>query len=175
MKKARLIITFDCPRKCPYCCNSYLSLMGKIKTILDISEIYDYDEIIITGGEVGLYEKRTKELIAKIKANSTAKIYVYTAFWQPWMVDILYDIDGLHYTLHENSKGEDFLRFYHYQRAIEQVPGKSYRLYIFPRVNEFITINPSLYARVEVKPWIPESKLILPEDEELIYLKEKKS
>jgi hypothetical protein len=176
MKKARLIITFDCPRHCSYCCNSYLSLMGKIKTIEDVSEVYDYDEIILTGGEVGLYEQRTKELIDKIRKNSKAKIYMYTAMWKDWMKDILTFLDGLHYTLHENATLGDVGLFYKFQEAIREFQGmgKSFRLYMFPSIKFSVNIVPYLYARIEGKPWIPEGELILPEFEELIYLREKK-
>ena len=51
MKKARLIITFDCPRKCSYCCNTYKKIMEHARFTDGLEELTNYDEIMITGGE----------------------------------------------------------------------------------------------------------------------------
>ena len=69
----------------------------------------------------------------------------------------------------------DINGFQKFQEAIKEGHG-SYRLYIDPRVKHGVSIQPNLWKRVEVKPWLTESELIqiqpngLPKGEDLILL-----
>ena len=72
MKKTlRLVVTDKCLRTCSGCCNN------DIKPDLFEGYFYEYDEIIITGGEPFLFPLKLIALIQKIKYdNYNAKIYI---------------------------------------------------------------------------------------------------
>jgi len=171
--KARLIITFDCNRRCIGCCNTYVSLINQSKSIYSIDDLAKYETIIITGGEPNLYPANTYELILKIKQRyPIKKIYLYTAYYTPDMQLYLSLIDGIHFTLHNNLSEKDIKEFYSFQRHMELYYKKlSLRLYIDNRITESISILPYLYSRVESKAWIPEGNCPLPEGEELLVWK----
>ena len=45
-KKLRLLVTTKCPNKCPMCCNNSWDFSS-----LPVVDRWDYEEIMITGGE----------------------------------------------------------------------------------------------------------------------------
>lgn len=110
-RKLRLLVTTDCPNHCPMCCNNQFDF-DKLKRVED----FDYDEIMITGGEPLLFPRKVEELARAIKTlnpilypdESVPKIYVYTfiASLVPFK-KILNIVDGVVLT---HSK-EDVQRF----------------------------------------------------------------
>ncbi len=177
MKKARIIITFDCKRNCSYCCNKYESMKALMIPTKSLTKFFDYDEVILTGGEPFLHTDKLIKIIEFLRHNSKnqkQKIFLYTA--QPTfgfkLKRVLRMVDGVHYTLHSNSSPKDLAEFYQFQKEILGKEGKSFRLYISPELKYPVTIQPQVWARVELKPWIPEGQNCLPKDEELYYLKD---
>jgi hypothetical protein len=139
-----------------------------------LKQFIDYDEIILTGGEPFLHPQRLLRIINYYKENGTnpnQKIFVYTAMidFNEYVLfnEIIALVDGIHYTIHEGCNLEDF---YLFQSLIDKYPEKSFRLYMLPSIDFLVAIRPSAWSRVEVKPWITEDVLCLPEGEELYYL-----
>ena len=61
-KKLRLVVTDKCHNKCPLCCNNRFDLSQ-----LPVVERWDYEEIMITGGEPLLFVERAIDLVRDIK------------------------------------------------------------------------------------------------------------
>ena len=172
-KTARLIVTFECQRHCPYCCNNYRSIMDEAETITDLALLSSYDAVCVTGGEPMLDPDRTLSIINQLRSQRhDLVIYLYTAWFTYRLAELFSVVDGIHYTVHQHSGAPDIDAFHCFQRMVAAHPGKSYRLYVHPQVNHPITIEPYLWRRVEVKDWIPESEARLPDGETLFILQE---
>ena len=99
MKKLRLLFTHECNRACKMCSNKYWDV-NNLPTV----EHFNYDEILITGGEPLLFIQRLIGLITAIRVVSDAKIYVYTA-WTGFvdLNNLLKYVDGIALTFHEKN------------------------------------------------------------------------
>ena len=76
-KTARVIVTFQCNRRCPGCCNSNLPEYRKVHTD---EELMGYQEIVITGGEPMLIPGKTLEFINRMwDKGYRGKMYLYTS------------------------------------------------------------------------------------------------
>ena len=178
-KQARLIITFECERQCPGCCNHYKSIMQHAKKA-ELKDLKDYEVVMLTGGEPMLDWKHTLEIAKTLKAqNPQVKVYLYTAHhrFPSVLKTILEVVDGIQYSIHENASYGDYLDFHDFQHVIQQYPNKSFRLYIDPKGNDKpLAICPNLWKRVEVKAWLTEEQLLalqpngLPQNEDLFIL-----
>ena len=105
-RTARVIVTYQCNRNCPGCCNSKLFNVQKIS---NISELKDYEEVVLTGGEPMLFADSLLKLIKNLKRqNRGQKIFLYTACLE---IDdykkILNELDGITVTLHAEATDED--------------------------------------------------------------------
>jgi MoaA/NifB/PqqE/SkfB family radical SAM enzyme len=170
--KARLLITEECERNCPYCCNQYESIMSKMQTIHGLGELQGYDEVMITGGEPMLDPERTLMIAAELKIRDPERpVYLYTALFDPAIEKILDVVDGVHYTVHENASGADVLGLSAFHGMIMNRRG-SYRLFIHPDSGISITLATWVWSRIEMKPWLTEDGCCLPEGEELLLLEE---
>lgn len=161
MKKLRLLVTSTCNRKCAGCCNKEWDLQSL--PISNLSELSEFDELIITGGEPLLFPEETVGLAASVKKlYPHIKIYLYTAhvtaFWETFMrfktEKNLEFFDGFHITIHEDASEIEIdtlrqLQLFHYI-----FKEKSMRLQIFPDVNHRITIYPRFWKRITFNPWI---------------------
>ena len=182
-KTARVIITFQCQRSCRGCCNTYSHIMKHAVCIDNITALCGHDTICITGGEPLLEPDRTLEIIAEIRRQYPQTIvYLYSALYIERMAEIIKAVDGIHYTLHEGATEQDIDGFQHFQELISgECCNKSFRLYIDPRVKHSVLVQPHLWRRIEVKPWMSEEDLIavqpngLPINETLFILKNKES
>ena len=139
MKKLRLLFTETCNRKCPGCCNKDWEL-DKLEKVSH----FDYDEILITGGEPLLFPKQLVGYVNAIRTVSKAKIYVYTALtvlnrtFKP-LYDVIKSVDGITLTLHD-QKDVDNLSHVLYsinndKKTYEAFKGKSLRLNIFKGID----------------------------------------
>jgi len=164
MKKLRLIITEDCNRSCPGCCNNDFN----IQALPLCTSFENYDTIMLTGGEPMLYQNRIQYLIEIIrKQNPTCKIIMYTAKTkrQSDLAGILTLLDGITITLHEQYDVEPFKVF---DELIDcsKFKQKSLRLNVFKNVN----INGMILNNIwTIKPnieWIKDCPL--PENEVLM-------
>ena len=170
-KKARVLITRECNRKCPNCCSEYNTVMKGMKEISSIDALKDYDQIMITGGEPMLLPEMVRIYSTGLKRNNPdCTIYLYTALYKSNLYDIMDIIDGIHYTLHIHSTPTDIANFNSFQEMARLYPDKSIRAYIDPAVQLPVTIYPWIYKRLEVKPWILEGACPLPEGEDLFLL-----
>lgn len=108
MKKLRLLVTKDCPKSCAGCCNKDWDLDE-----LPIVEHFNYDEIILTGGEPFSANafRKTVGLIYFLKdimPDDNRKVYVYTT--DAWSVyDCLEIADGFTLTLHDQEDVDSFI------------------------------------------------------------------
>ena len=181
MKIARVIITTHCLRDCPYCCNKYRSIIDNAITLHNVDQLdsLGFDRILITGGEPMLVPNRVIA-IAQHFNKLGKEVFLYTAMYRGELHTIVKLVKGIHFTLHyplrdmhsvEPWAYDDLDGFYRFQQMISGWMG-SYRLYINPEIQSTISIIPSLWSRVEVKPWIQEADCHLPPNEELFILKE---
>lgn len=112
-RKLRLLVTTDCPNKCPMCCNNSWNF-DELPRVRD----FDYDEVMITGGEPLLFPGKVEELARSIRTlnpimypeEDTPKVYIYTsiAHWSP-VTKVLGSIDGIVITPHDKKAVEDFI------------------------------------------------------------------
>lgn len=110
-KKLRLLVTTRCPNKCPMCCNNQFDFNK-----LPVVDRWNYDEIMITGGEPLLFGDELPILISSIKylesmqGSNPSKIYVYTASCGSNYINILPYVDGIVLTPHNKIDIEHFVR-----------------------------------------------------------------
>ncbi len=173
-KIARVILTFDCERSCSYCCNNYSSIIDKaIPITLEESAeaLKDYRVVAITGGEPLLDPQGILDFAKMLRrSNPDRMIYLYTAKFDITPIWFLNIIDGIHFTLHESTTAKEVEDFEVIQRALQEYPGRSYRLFVHPGIEHFIPIRPRTWSRIESKPWINENDCKLPEDETLFKI-----
>ena len=159
-KTARVIVTFNCERKCVYCCNKYGRIMAQATRISDISSLRGFSTICVTGGEPLLSPEKTLSIIRDIREVCVgAPVYLYTARFVENMSEILDAVDGIHFTLHDSTTANEVDHFNRLQDMLRGRTG-SYRLYISPSITLPVTIVPNLWKRVEVKPWMSEQQLL---------------
>ena len=137
MKTLRLLITKDCDRYCPGCCNKQWDL-DTLEQVQD-TEYSQYDEIMLTGGEPMLDAWWTWYIIKDIHNKAPdAKLYMYTAkindlFRLLTLINIL---DGITVTLHTQHDVGDFLKLdatLGYCRS--DIRSKSFRLNVFKGIS----------------------------------------
>jgi len=155
-KVARVLITEKCNRNCSYCVNNYDAIQKQMKPLDNIEELYEYDEVCITGGEPTLVIDDVLAFIARIR-DKVKTIYLYTAQWNPRLAEVVKLVDGIHYTLHENAVAYDINGFLNFQDMVAKYPEKSFRLGISPDVEIPVSIFPNRWKRVEVRTWLSES------------------
>ena len=168
---ARLIVTMDCKRNCPDCCNKTDPSVKLAEHINDLFLLKDYPYICITGGEPLLEPKKTTKIIQRLRHfNPNVIIYIYTAAYKHTKYNkyILTWANGIHYTIHFPLALGDMLYFYKFQTVIEEYIHKSFRLYIDSRIDTPVIINPNVWYRVEIKLWMKECSL--PDNEKLFIL-----
>jgi hypothetical protein len=130
--KLRLLITEECNRNCKLCCNKNWDLQA----LPVCSDYTGYREIILTGGEPLLRPDLVRRVVAEIREQTDAPIYLYTAKIDDvrTVIDILSIIDGITVTLHDETdfvpfkRLNDYLERYSY---LHYLPGKSLRLKSF--------------------------------------------
>lgn len=165
---ARLIITMACPRSCSYCCNHYDHILKGAQYIKDLLAIKDFPEVCVTGGEPGANVKRTLGILQQLREQGHSKIFLYSAWYRNRWLDTLGPlIDGVHFTIHEKPAPEDYVALEHLQMDIKNHPGKSFRLYIHQSISQPLLLIPSLWKRIESKPWIGAEDCELPANEQL--------
>lgn len=172
MKIARVILNWDCNRNCDHCCNKALTAQPESCWVSDLA---DYDEVLITGGEPMLHPEDVADLVESLRMQAEElgkpqKIYLYTALFSPWLFDLAAMVDGIHFTLHHPLTQTDWDGFNRFQRVIgkHQDSGKSFRLYIDSRVRVPISILPKFWSRVEIKAW--QQDCPLPPNEVLLQM-----
>ena len=181
-QKYRVILTKKCPRQCIDCINNFDPVINKAKKI-NLEQIKSNgDDIVLTGGEPGIYPQ-LENVVEKLHGqNPDAKIYIYSALANKRISDILPKVDGLSFTLHDDASELDIASFLKLQKRMKEIknkyPEKSYRLYIDSRLDKDIPIELDLYTRVNKMKWMNEEEILAqkdrnfgcPADEELVIL-----
>jgi len=123
----------ECQRTCPGCCNKDWEL-DKLPIC---NSFKGYEEIIITGGEPMMDTVKLMGLVYQIRdENPEAKIYVYTSDTRniERLSYVVYNVDGLTLTLHEQSDITPFEKFdalLYGAMETDEWPHKSLRLNVF--------------------------------------------
>ena len=172
-KTARVIITFDCNRKCSYCVNKYEDIINQAIRIKDVYDLIDFDEIVITGEETLLNISRTRIILRELEyvIVPKAKKYLYTAIFNPDMHMIIDYLDGMTYTMHTDHD-EDQIDFDGFEEFIRQHNNKSYRLAISPTLESAFMFYPYLWKEIKIKDWKEEDRCEIPEHETLFIYEE---
>ncbi len=175
-KKLRLLVTTKCPNKCPLCCNNSWDFSK-----LPIVDRWDYDEIMITGGEPLIMVDKLCELADSIRAISKAmgtnpKIYVYTAVcvWDKFD-RALNHIDGIVLTPHNKNDVANFKRLNELVDACtvlhnSPIKDKSLRLNLFPDIKELLKDEDLSQWKVKDMEWIKDCPV--PDGEDFRRIKE---
>ena len=66
-RKLRLLVTEECPNKCPMCCNNSWDFSS-----LPVVDRWDYEEIMFTGGEPLLFVRELNRLAESIRQIASA-------------------------------------------------------------------------------------------------------
>jgi len=107
MKKLRLLLWEDCPKKCEGCCNKDWDL----KSLPQVKDYSPYDKIMLTGGEPLMYPDKLYKIIKEIrKANIFANLIVYTSILESDIFFKVLDlVDGITVTIHTPSQVADLV------------------------------------------------------------------
>lgn len=128
--KLRLLMLEECNRSCPGCCNQYFDLDA-----LEVCKSYEgYDEILLTGGEPMLYPGKIIKVAEEIRrVNLKAKIYLYTAYPNYHICNVIDYIDGLTCTFHEQ---DDVYKYSLFLAILDYcTQGKDFRLNVFKGID----------------------------------------
>lgn len=167
-KKLRLLLTLKCPNKCPLCCNN-----GRDFEKLPVVDRWDYDEIMLTGGEPLMFPRSTEAIIRTIQniqilqGIENSKMYVYTAIAdRKVFLPVLDKVDGIVLTPHKKSDIKQFLDLNKVLLANpEMTKDKSLRLNLFEDMKKLIPqkTNLSLWQVKDIE-WIKDCPVPQGED-----------
>lgn len=140
-KKLRLLVTTRCPNKCPMCCNNQFDFSK-----LPVVDRWNYDEIMITGGEPLLFVNPLIETLLSLESvfdmmGTEPKIYIYTADCTRNVAKVLPYVDGIVLTPHKELDIHHFITLNHYLRAHKDdydVKDASLRLKLFSDMKELL-------------------------------------
>lgn len=168
MTTLRLLVTEQCPRACPGCCNRDWDLAN----LPICTSFKGYDEILLTGGEPMLFKEEMRDLIARINRQTDAPVYFYTADLtdHDGVQDVLDMAEGMTVTLHEPEDLPAFLSFVNFQFNYRKSQCRSLRVNSFKGVP---TIHPLMCGDFVIKDeieWI--ANCPLPENETFMRLAE---
>ena len=162
-KKARVILTTDCTRKCDSCVNTFESVQ---KRAIPLRSIYDlpltggeaYKEIIITGGEPLLEPGLLLALIRYIYSyGSGQRIYLYTSIYTPELRDFRRVIDGITYSIHYPYTKRDKDDFLSMQARLTYERWPSPRLIVDDRV--YVSrLSANVWRRIDRITWFTEKE-----------------
>lgn len=105
--KLRLLVTKQCPRQCPGCCNNNWDLDSLQPFTSDNmwnDEYDEWDEIIFTGGEPLMHPEELNHVMAEFWEAYETTFYLYTADSYGLLIDwfkITQWLDGVTLTLHD--------------------------------------------------------------------------
>ena len=183
-KTARVLITKQCHRLCPQCCNNYPQIMAAMRPIAGIADLRGYENIVITGGEPLLFPLGTADLVACLYGDARLhrplwpqhpRLYLYTTLWHPVLEEVSYWLDGITFTLHSGAGTAELMDFDRMQMYLLGNRRLSGRAVIYPH-NRGLTVIPDAWKRLEVKDYCTEAELLarnpggIGEDEDLLYL-----
>ena len=119
-QKYRVILTKKCPRACLDCINTFDPVISQAKKV-NLSQIKsEGDDIVLTGGEPGIYPY-LEQVIEKLKGqNPDSKMFIYSALANKKIMDVLPKVDGLSFTLHDDATDIDIASFLKLQKRMKE-------------------------------------------------------
>lgn len=104
--------------------------------------------------------------------------YTCISIWNPQFADVAVASDGIHYSVHAPATVRDVTMFDAAQADLSDGwGGWSHRLYVDRRVKQKLLIDPHVWSRVDIAPWLSEDEVFLrngptglPDGEELYLL-----
>ncbi len=176
--KARVILTRKCNRKCPDCPNNAVDFDSIKKT--NLSNLLEYDELILTGGEPMLRGDKTLETVRQLRLHYKKPIYLYTAHFnvknRKYFEEILELIDGITFTLHYNATAEEVIQLLELSDIIDNYGYWRGTGDFYSRLNIAENLCTDRFIGALKDFWDKVSELIymedcpVPEGEELVYL-----
>ena len=123
-QKYRVILTKKCPRQCLDCINTFDPVISKAKKV-KLEQIKSQgDDIVLTGGEPGIYPYLEK-VVEKLKTqNPDSKMFIYSALANKKIMDILPNVDGLSFTLHDDASEIDIASFLKLQKRMKELKNR---------------------------------------------------
>lgn len=184
-QKYRVILTKACPRHCPDCVNTVDGVLEQAKR-MNLADIFaNGDDIVLTGGEPGIYPRLIEDINTLKKNNPLSKLFIYASVVTKKLLNAMEKVDGVSFTLHYPLTESDKKGFYLFQDKIKQIksqtPNKTYRLYSDSRIKEKeLNIEDNLYARHNRIKWMNAQEILsqkdrnfgCPVDEQLVLLKD---
>lgn len=181
-KKLRLLVTTKCHNNCPMCCNKQFNF-----DTLPIVDRWDYEEVMITGGEPLSSIKKVRYLITLIEGIKAvqkaqglpiSKFYLYTSTRNVGLLKkIIPYLDGMVYTPHNIQEIHTLLNFTYILRGWDIRKKVSLRLNLFENVSEIIKkwydrefIYLSEIWKVKKMEWIENCPIPEGEDFRRIYM-----
>jgi len=155
-KKLRLLLFEDCNRTCEGCCNKSWDL----KSLSKVTSFKYYYQVMITGGEPMLDPELVMNVARKIREeNQETEIILYTAKTNNylWLIEIMYWVDGITITLHDQSDVKPFKKFDDTAPA-HLLYSKSMRLNVFKGVDTS-SVDTSCYKVKDNMEWIKDCTL----------------
>lgn len=156
-KKLRLLVTDKCPNRCPLCCNKQFDIQD-----IPVVDRWDYEEIMITGGEPMLYPNNLERLCKAIREITAqmgidTKIYLYTSRvnWNTVERIIKYFVDGIVVAPHSR---DDLIYFRQTNNNLLKYRYPPYttcslRLKVFPEIADSLPENLNRW-QVQHSEWI---------------------
>jgi molybdenum cofactor biosynthesis enzyme MoaA len=169
MKKARVIVTFNCNRNCAGCCNKHETMLRQMRPADSLASLLDYDMILITGGEPLLLGNKLVDAVRNLRLEYlySGEIILYTAEWDVDLINkLLLYIDGITITLH--SPNDVQLAINNIHKIKDEVYQHSFRLNIFKEAGDWLLLDTTGWNTKHDIEWIKDCPL--PADEELFYL-----
>jgi len=130
--KLRLIVTERCDKACLECCNQNYDL-----TNLPVERDFRrYSQIMLTGGEPMLEYNFLIKLIAKIREQTFAPIFLYTANLLNLgnSVRVMGMVDGATVAVHDVMDFRYFMRLVHTTHVLPKMTGYPFRLKHFGNI-----------------------------------------
>lgn len=130
--KLRLLLFTECNRQCKGCCNKDWNL----DALPVCNSFSGYKNIMLTGGEPMLQPELVKEVAGRIREETEAQIFLYTAKTDDidGLLEILRIVDGVTVTLHTRKDAPLFRDFNDSLRRSD-ITGKSLRLNVFDGIS----------------------------------------
>ena len=107
MSKLRLLLWRDCIRSCKHCPNLRLEDPPQ----LNVGELEEYDEIILTGGEPLMYPRALDAVLHQVncRRKETSNLFLYTAMPSPVdaFINAVDQVDGVTLTVYNSKRMRD--------------------------------------------------------------------
>lgn len=177
-KTARVLVTVKCNRKCPGCANEKFLVSDQANFMRNITELSEYEDLIITGGEPMLRPEAVINFIdsARKQLKSGEKVYMYSSTIDVNNFDhllVLGMLDGITFTVHYEATFKDILMLKALSKqisAVKRVMGDSWtaRLLLdsrLPQKYEMINWGLEHWDMVKWLEWKDDGECSLPEHE----------